>query len=94
MLSLINKKIDKITDIINSKEYEEADKLMKGVNKMKDDVKKYCQKNDLTMIETEKSIVSFTKRNINRCDTTLLDPDVRESITVKTQSWWSDYNVL
>ena len=94
MLSIINKKIDKITDILNSKEYEEADKLMKSLNKMKEDVKNYCQKNDLIVIETEKNIVAFTKRNVNRCDTTLLDPDVRESITVRTESWYSDYNVL
>ena len=94
MLSIINKKIDKITDILNSKEYEEADKLMKSLNKMKEDVKKYCQKNDLLFIETEKSIVSYTKRKQSKCDTTLLDPEVRDSITVKTESWWSEYNVL
>ena len=94
MESIIHKKIDIVTDILESEEYKTADKLMKRVAKMKEDIKKYCQETKVTNIETEKSKVFFHVRKQNRLDATLLDPELVDKATKETQVWYCNYEKI
>ena len=88
---IIKKKVDTITDILNSNTYKEADILIKRLTKMKDEVKKYCEKNDITTLEGYKGKVEFKIRNQRRVDTSLIDEELREEITVEVAVWLSYY---
>ena len=88
---IIKKKVDTITDILNSEAYKEADKLIKRLTKMKEEVKKYCEKNDITTLEGDKGKVEFKIRNQRRVDASLLEDEVREEITVELPIWFSFY---
>ena len=88
---IIKKKVDTITEILNSEAYKEADKLIKRLTKMKDEVKKYCEKNDITTLEGEKGKVEFKLKNQRRVDTSLIDEELREEITVEVAVWLSYY---
>ena len=88
---IIKKKVDTITDILNSEAYKEADKLIKRLTKMKDEVKKYCENNDITTLEGYKGKVEFKIRNQRRVDASLLEDEVREEITVELPIWFSFY---
>jgi len=88
---IIKKKVDTITDILNSEAYKEADKLIKRLTKMKEEVKKYCEKNDITTLEGDKGKVDFKIRNQRRVDASLLEDEVREEITVELPIWFSFY---
>ena len=88
---IIKKKVDTITEILNSEAYKEADKLIKRLTKMKDEVKKYCEKNDITTLEGDKGKVDFKIRNQRRVDASLLEDEVREEITVELPIWFSFY---
>ena len=89
--NIIKKKVDTITDILNSEAYKEADKLIKRLTKMKEEVKKYCEKNDITTLEGDKGKVDFKIRNQRRVDASLLDDEVREEITVELPIWFGYY---
>ena len=56
---IIKKKVDAITEILHSEAYKEADKLIKRLIKMKDEVKKYCEKNDIITLEGDNGKVEF-----------------------------------
>ena len=58
---------------------------------MKDEVKKYCEKNDITTLEGYKGKVEFKIRNQRRVDTSLIDEELREEITVEVAVWLSYY---
>ena len=88
---IIKKKVDTITEILNSEAYKEADKLIKRLTKMKDEVKKYCEKNDITTLEGDNGKVDFKIRKQRRVDASLLDDEVREEITVELPIWYSYY---
>ena len=88
---IIKKKVDTITEILNSEAYKEADKLIKRLTKMKDEVKKYCEKNDITTLEGYKGKVEFKIRNQRRVDPALLDDEVREEATVDIPVWLGFY---
>ena len=88
---IIKKKVDTITKILNSEAYKEADKLIKRLTKMKDEVKKYCEKNDITTLEGYKGKVEFKIRKQRRVDASLLDDEIREEITVELPIWYSYY---
>ena len=88
---IIKKKVDTITEILNSEAYKEADKLIKRLTKMKEEVKKYCEKNDITTLEGDKGKVDFKIRNQRRVDASLLEDEVREEITVELPIWFSFY---
>ena len=88
---IIKKKVDTITKILNSEAYKEADKLIKRLTKMKEEVKKYCEKNDITTLEGDKGKVDFKIRNQRRVDASLLEDEVREEITVELPIWFSFY---
>ena len=88
---IIKKKVDTITDILNSEAYKEADKLIKRLTKMKEEVKKYCEKNDITTLEGDKGKVEFNFRKQRRVDNNLLDEEVREEATVEIPIWFGYY---
>ena len=94
MESIIHKKIDLVANILESKEFKDADKLLKHVNKMKDDIKKYCQKNEIMELKTEESEVTFYKRNVNKLDGSLLDPEIREKATIVSEMWMVNYKKI
>ena len=58
---------------------------------MKEEVKKYCEKNDITTLEGDKGKVDFKIRNQRRVDASLLEDEVREEITVELPIWFSFY---
>ena len=87
----IRKKVDIITEILNSEAYKETDKLIKRLTKMKDEVKKYCEKNDITTLEGDKSKVDFKIRKQRKVDTSLIEEELREEITVEISVWYSSY---
>ena len=58
---------------------------------MKEEVKKYCEKNDITTLEGDNGKVDFKIRKQRRVDASLLDDEVREEITVELPIWYSYY---
>jgi len=58
---------------------------------MKDEVKKFCEKNDITTLEGDNGKVEFKLKNQIRVDPALLDDEVREEITVELPIWYSYY---
>ena len=58
---------------------------------MKDEVKKYCEKNDITTLEGDNGKVDFKIRKQRRVDASLLDDEIREEITVELPIWFSFY---
>ena len=88
---IIKKRVDTISDILNSEAYKEADKLVKRLSKMKDEVKKYCEKNDITTLEGDKGKVEFKLKYQRSVDPALLDDEVREEATVDISVWLGFY---
>jgi ribosomal protein L22 len=89
---LIKKKIDEVSNILETEEYKKADQLLKRVNKMKEDIKKHCQDNDLTKMSGTTGKVEFKLRSSNRVDASLLDPEILEEVTIQSISWLSFFS--
>ena len=90
-LNIIKKKIDIVADMITTEEFKKADALMKRIAKMKEEVKEYCQHEEIRTIETEKNKVEFKTRIYRRLAQDLLPEEIREECTVSTETWLAYY---
>lgn len=59
MSKIVNQKLNKYAELIQSEEYRNADKLIKDTAKLIDYVKEYCQEEELTVIKTDKYLLKF-----------------------------------
>ena len=88
---LIYKKLETAWDIIHSEEFKKADILIKKLNKLKEELKDFCQNAGIKelSIETPQGIkkVEYKVRKQLRPDTKLLDPEILESITEEREVW-------
>ena len=95
--TLIEKKLVMAAKIITSEEYKKADALIKKVDKLKNEVKEYCQKNDIKEMEVSedgmKYKVDYKVREQARADTKLLEPEILDSITQIVEVWLQYYSV-
>ena len=87
---LVNKKLNMLAKALNSENYKKADRLIKLVNRMKEDVKKYCQENNITEYEMDEAKVKYLVRSSSRVDPNLLDPDVWIEATIESPVWIAD----
>ena len=94
---LIEKKLVLAAEIINSEEFKKADVLLKKLTKLKDEVKEYCQKNDLKEMVVEKDSkkykVEYKVKNMTRADPKLLEPEQLEKITVAMAIWYQFFEI-
>lgn len=94
---LIEKKLVLAAEILESDEFKKADALIKKVNKLKEEVKVYCQKNDIKEMNVEKDgkkySVEYKKRYAQKADPALLEPEILDSITRKIEIWQQYYSV-
>ena len=58
---------------------------------MKDEVKGYCQHENITTIETENNKVDFKVRSQNKVEVSLIPDEVRDQCTVPVQIWLAYY---
>jgi molybdenum-dependent DNA-binding transcriptional regulator ModE len=94
---MIEKKLVMAAKILESDEYKKADALLKKVNKLKEEVKEYCQKNEMKeMVVVEDNLkykVDYKVRTARRADPQLLSPEILDEITVNVESWLQFYTI-
>ena len=87
----ILKKLDKVIEITNSEEFKKADRMIKDVVKLKDDIKKYCEKQGIFELESDNGKVSYDTRDQIRYDTSLLSDEVKKEIQYTGKTFLSRY---
>ncbi len=87
----ILKKLDKVIEITNSEEFKKADRMIKDVSKLKEDIKKYCEKQGIFELESINGKVSYDTRDQIRYDTSLLSDEVKKEIQNTTKTFLSRY---
>ena len=94
---IIEKKLIMAAKIIESEEYKRADELMKKVNKLKEDVKAYCQKKSISELsaEDEEKVysVEYKIRSQKKPDTSLLAPEIIDSIIIDIEVWLQYFSI-
>ena len=87
----ILKKLNKVIEITNSEEFKKADRMIKDVVKLKDDIKKYCEKQGIFELESDNGKVSYDTRDQIRYDTSLLSDEVKKEIQYTGKTFLSRY---
>jgi 23S rRNA maturation-related 3'-5' exoribonuclease YhaM len=86
-LEIVKKKVDIVGELMNSDEYKKADILIKRVAKMKEEIKKYAVKNELTTIEGDKYKDDIKVREQRKIEVELIPDDIREEATKLTKMY-------
>ena len=85
--TIVDQKLNKYADIIETKEYKDAEKLVKDTAKLIDFVKEYCQEEKITLIKTDKYLLKFNLRTRYAFGQKQVPDEIYEKYKKESKTW-------